>query len=109
MSAQVSQNVQPCFHVVVGDAAKMRETLEMILGSHRFLAKKLSGAVQYLQGQCTEPPPNVFDEPEIYFEQAQKLSIADVPRIQLLVDKGLFTSDAERWAIRKMNSLLLAG
>ena len=109
MHAQVLQNVQPCFHVVVGDAANMLGTLEMMFGSHHCTANKLSCVVDYLQGSCTESPPDVFGEPDIYFEQVHKLSITDVPRLQLLVDKGMFTEDAERWALEKINDLHVAG
>lgn len=85
------QNGQPCFLVVVGDAAKLLETLQLGFGAHRFTTEKLSCAVEYLQGSCTKPPPTMFDETEVYFEHMHKLNMADVPSIQLLMDKGLFT------------------
>ena len=83
--------------------------LEVMFGAHRSLAKKITYAVEYLQGSCSKPPPDMFDKAEIYFTQLHKLSVADVPRLQLLMDKGLFTEDARHWALLEINSLLLAG
>ena len=87
----------------------MLETLQTLFGAHDCTDYKLTCAVEYLQGSCTEPPPDVFGEPDIYFQCVDKLSFADVPRLQLLVDKGLFTSDAELWALEKINDLCVAG
>lgn len=77
------------YHVVVGKAAKL---LDVIFGA---TAEKLSCVVEYLQGSSTKLPPSLIDEHDIYFQHLHKLNMDDVPRLQLLLDKGLFTQDAK--------------
>lgn len=80
------QNVPPCFLVVVGVVAKLLEMLEVIFGD---TAEKFTCVVEYLQGSSTKLPPRLFDEHDIYFEHLHKLNMGDVPKLQLLLDKGL--------------------